>query len=145
MTPSAVVLLAIVGFLVFWCALSFFIAALGGWLLLGGRYHRTEPYSGPTQSFVSGQMRWLVNYGSCLRVGADPQGLFLAVAFPFRVGHPPLFIPWSDMTVAPSSHFLQPPLTFSFVHCPSARLRLYRGTVELLEQASAGGLRLPES
>jgi hypothetical protein len=38
-------------------------------------------------------------------VGANPTGLYLAVLFPFRVAHPPLFIPWNEVTQAKTRIF----------------------------------------
>jgi hypothetical protein len=32
-------------------------------------------------------------------MGANPQGLFLALSIPLVPGHPPLFIPWNEITV----------------------------------------------
>lgn len=43
-------------------------------------------------------MRWNTNFGNCLTIGANRDGLYLAVLFLFRVGMPPLFIPWSEIT-----------------------------------------------
>ena len=38
-----------------------------------------------------------MNYGSCLTVVVSPVGLYLRVLPLFRVGHPPLLIPWADL------------------------------------------------
>jgi len=51
-------------------------------------------------------MRGLGRYRNCLVVGASPTGLYLAVFFPFRVAHPPLFIPWNEVTLSRSRIFL---------------------------------------
>ncbi len=37
----------------------------------------------------------LVNYSSCLTVYVSKDGLYLSVWPMFRLGHPPLFLPWS--------------------------------------------------
>lgn len=44
-------------------------------------------------------MRWLANYRNCLRLGANQDGLYLAVLFLFRFMHPPLFVPWSEIKI----------------------------------------------
>ena len=46
----------------------------------------------------SAAMRWLTHYNNVLTVGADSEGLFLVPFFLFRVGHPPLFVPWAEIT-----------------------------------------------
>src|SRR5260370_20051122 len=42
-------------------------------------------------------MRFNSRYNGCLTVGADSSGLFLVPLFIFRLGHPPLFVPWSEI------------------------------------------------
>ena len=37
-----------------------------------------------------------VNYHSVLSFTCTDEGLQISIAFPFRVGHPPLFIPWDE-------------------------------------------------
>ena len=44
-------------------------------------------------------MRWLTGYGNCLTVGANSYGLYLRILFLFRFMHPPLFIPWSEVSI----------------------------------------------
>jgi hypothetical protein len=39
------------------------------------------------------------NYGGCLSIVVNQQGLGLRVLWPFRVGHPPLYIPWSQINI----------------------------------------------
>ena len=39
-------------------------------------------------------------YGNCLTVGSSPHGLYLAMMLLFRFGHPPLLIPWDEITVS---------------------------------------------
>ncbi len=89
-----VVVLASVG------AIMLVVSHLGGWASLAERYPAQEPFSGPCWNFQCGQFRWFASYNNCLTVGADPRGLFLWILWPFRVGHPPLFIPWADISVS---------------------------------------------
>lgn len=49
----------------------------------------------------SGRMRLSARYSGVLTLGADAEGLYLGVIFLFRVGHPRLFIPWSDVRAEP--------------------------------------------
>jgi len=39
------------------------------------------------------------NYHNCANFGADEAGLYMAVFPLFRIGHAPLFIPWSEIQV----------------------------------------------
>jgi hypothetical protein len=44
-------------------------------------------------------MRWLAGYHNCLTIGGSPEGLYLAIMPLFRFRHPPLLIPWAEITV----------------------------------------------
>ena len=38
-------------------------------------------------------------------MGADARGLYLSVFFLFRFGHPPIFVPWRDITITEKKLF----------------------------------------
>lgn len=83
-------------FAAFWIAISYVISVVGGWRELAQHYRAAE-FSGECWHFQSAAMRWSTRYGNVLTVGANAQGLYLAVLFLFRAGHPPLFVPWADI------------------------------------------------
>jgi hypothetical protein len=84
-----------------WIGVIAAIGVLSGWRRLGMRYREERPFHGNLWRFQSGRMRWGMGYNNCLTVGADGLGLHLSLLFLFRVGHPPLFVRWQEMTVAP--------------------------------------------
>lgn len=84
---------------VFVLVLGLSISHISGWAWLAQRYRCEEGFSGDRLRFRSAAMRYWSHYGNCLTMGANPQGLFLSMSVPFLVGHPPLFIPWSEVTV----------------------------------------------
>lgn len=86
-------------FPLFWCAVLWLIGKLSGWSLLARRFRLTSSFLGERWSFQSARMRWGANYGSCLTVGADATGLYLAVMVFFRAGHPSLLLPWHEVSV----------------------------------------------
>ena len=45
-------------------------------------------------------MRRGTNYNNVLTIGADRTGLYLSTVFFFRIGHPPLFIPWTEISLS---------------------------------------------
>lgn len=51
-------------------------------------------------------MRWSAHYGNCLRLGANGDGLYLAVLFLFRFMHPPLLVPWREIKVRRKKRWL---------------------------------------
>ena len=42
-------------------------------------------------------MRFRANYGNIIRLTAAEDALYLSILFFFRVGHPPLRIPWNEI------------------------------------------------
>jgi hypothetical protein len=91
--------LFIVFFVALWCLILFLISVVSGWHSLARRFRCTREFARDAWTFRSAYMRYLSHYGTCLSFGADSSGLYLSVFPIFRVGHPPLFIPWSEVTV----------------------------------------------
>ena len=85
-------------FVAFWCAICALIAFIGGWQSLARRY-RGEPTTVIDQvTFGSGQLGVLrANYNNCLSVTVGPGGVGLKVLLPFRILHPSLLVPWSEI------------------------------------------------
>ena len=82
-----------------WCGVCFVIAQITGWATLARRFRATSPPPPQTWNRQTTRMRWSARYGRCLTVGADPAGLYLAPFFLYRVGHPPLLLPWPEVSV----------------------------------------------
>ena len=92
---STVLLIAILT----WMVVGFVSRHLTGWASLAQRYRCDERFSGDRLRFRSAAMRYWSHYGNCLTMGVNPEGFFLSVSIPFLLGHPPLFIPWNEITV----------------------------------------------
>jgi hypothetical protein len=75
------------------------ISVVGGWRRLAERFRTQEPFYGEYWGWQSAQLRGWCNYNHCLKVGANPEALYLAVNFPFGMFHPPLLIPWREIEV----------------------------------------------
>ncbi len=78
-----------------WFSLSWLLSRISGWHRLAERYPGIRTIEGETASLRSGRIG-PVNYYSCLKFGINDEGLLISIAPPFRLGHRPLFIPWSD-------------------------------------------------
>ena len=92
-------------FAAMWCAISLLLSAVGGWRRLAKRFPASSQPTG-RRFFMLGGRFGLVTYGGCLTVYSSPEGLYLSVLLPFRIGHPPLFIPWSAIRNATTRRFL---------------------------------------
>jgi hypothetical protein len=121
--PWAVGVLALAGFALWWCFLLWVIGVAGGWGKLARHYRATAPFHGTVRRFRSARIGWS-NYGGCLSVGTNPDGLYLAVVFPFRPGHPPLFIPWADVRATPVKGWLTSSFDLRFEKAPRVLVRL---------------------
>ena len=82
-----------------WIGASWLISRLSGWRRLAEAYSERLPFTGKHWWFQSAEMARMSHYGGSLIVGANREGLHLAVLLPFRIGHPALFIPWSDISM----------------------------------------------
>ena len=78
------------------------LSFLGGWHLLAERFRAIVPFSGKMYRWVYATMLWGAHYNGALKAGANAEGLYIATLFLFRLGHPPLFIPWSEIKIGPS-------------------------------------------
>jgi hypothetical protein len=81
--------------------ICYLIGICSGWRKLAKRFSSdAEPY-GTTQCagplFYSVQMRYRTNYSNAVRLTAADEALYLSVSLLFRVGHPALRIPWSEI------------------------------------------------
>jgi hypothetical protein len=98
MGNTNLLLFAILSFICVSAITFTYISRVGGWASLAEPYRISEPFSGSQWKFESGQMRYLTRYNHCLTIGANPRGLYLSIPWPLRISHPPLFIPWRDIS-----------------------------------------------
>ena len=94
--------LAIAVFVGLWFLACRAISSLSGWKALATRY--------PLRGAPRGRRFWMQSgrvgkayYKNCLVVRSATDGLYLAMLFIFRPGHPPIFIPWEEIEVKESS------------------------------------------
>jgi hypothetical protein len=94
-----------------WAGILYFLSILSGWRILAHKNRSRETASGPKWRFQSGKLG-VFRFRSSLTVGANKDGLYLAVFFLFRFGHPPLFIPWEETSVPRISGLFVPSIGF---------------------------------
>lgn len=133
-TTLPVVLLFVFIFPIFWIGVLFLLGYIGGWASLAQTYHFTGLFQDERWSFQSARIG-LVNYNRILTVGANQEGLYLKSLSLFQFGHPPLFIPWYDISVRQKSSLLSH-TEFRFQRAPSVRLKLGRNLSERLAKAA---------
>ena len=84
-------------------ALCWLLASVSGWTRLAALYRADKLVLGERAYMRTGRIG-PVNYHSVLSFRCNEHGLAIAVVWPLRFGHPPLFIPWSEFhRVAPDA------------------------------------------
>lgn len=75
------------------------LSAVGsGWHKLEHRFRAAGLFSGEQKSFQTGVMRWKSRYNHSLTLGANKDGLYLRPMWLARTAHPPLFVPWDEVS-----------------------------------------------
>jgi len=94
----------LIPFLLLWglVLLPYLTSRWSGWSTLADFFRSDTDFRGQKWRMQSAAMRYAMSYNNCLTIGANEEGLYLAMPMFFiRVGHPPLFIPWSEVSASP--------------------------------------------
>lgn len=116
MNSLAPVIVAI-AFPIIWAALWLFMSSVGGWKALATRYPDQRGERGASYYLRTGAVG-PVDYRSCLILCVCEKGLGMSVLIPFRIGHPPLFIPWGEFHGAEVVRLLFIPFIEAYVGLP---------------------------
>lgn len=126
-------------FVAIWSAVCSLLGAFSGWMGLSSTYATTreEPRGAVHGAFAR---IGFVSYRGVLTVGADEEGLYLAVMSLFRPGHHPLHLPWSAVAWEGEQSFLG----FGTVHLRlGGRVGLHLGAASWYELDPALRARVP--
>ena len=106
-------------FIILWIGVCKILSAIGGWRMLAQHYRSNSDFDGQKMRFKSAGLRRWTNYNNCITVGANKYGLYMAILPIFRIGHPPLFFPWQDIsTEAGNRRFFGNFVKFTFIKQP---------------------------
>jgi hypothetical protein len=129
-------------FVFIWVLASYVIALIGGWRALAGRDAAgAAEFTGEKWSMQSGRMRWTTRYNGALTVGANAEGLYLGVLFMFRVGHPPLYVPWTAVSLRENRGLVFTYITIDFLEEPGISLTVSRQLGEKIAKAGQQQIR----
>lgn len=111
----------------FWCLVVLALSYISGWQALAASYAAQEPPRGTRFAGQSGSVG-AVSYRGSLTVHVASDGLFLSTPFIFRIGHKPLFIPWTAIKNQKPVKFLwHEAIRFELGSAPARELRLPPG------------------
>ena len=118
-------------FITLWCCICLLASWLGGWRRLAEHYATDRDFTGTRRArFCTVTLRPRTNYGRCVTIGVEEDGLWFSVLPIFRLGHPPLVIPWSDLKATPKKRWLIDTVELQFAACPKVVMIIRRGTFE---------------
>ena len=94
------------GILVFvfagWWIALYVISRFSGWHALATRFRAQSEPTGPMESagpfLYTVYLRNWAHYNSVIRVTAAQDALYLSALLPFRFAHPPLRVPWEEIS-----------------------------------------------
>jgi|HubBroStandDraft_2_1064218.scaffolds.fasta_scaffold198180_1 hypothetical protein len=101
----------VIGFVALWCASCYLISFSAGWFALSRRFKKqSEPYgeirsAGPF--FYTVYMRFWCHFTCLISLTAASDALYVSILFPFRIGHPPLRIPWDEIRFSRTKYFFR--------------------------------------
>ena len=84
------------GFIGLWCLVCFLFSLISGWKSLATQFQTQNKPAGRHFSMQSASLG-VVHYKGAINIGATPEGLYMSVMVFFRLGHPPLLVPWSEV------------------------------------------------
>ena len=121
-----------------WLLVALILSRVGGWSRLAEYYRSEQPFFGSMYKFQSAQFP-IANYNGCLNFGANDEGLYMVPMALFRMFHPPLFIPWSEVTAKRVKmwrffNFVE----LRFQRAPSSPVRIQSALADKLAQGSNG-------
>jgi len=77
--------------------LTIYVISKTGWSKLAAQYKTLEKFEGAKITFASAGIG-IASYNNALILKYNDEGLYLKPIFLFRAFHPPLFIPWKEIT-----------------------------------------------
>jgi hypothetical protein len=139
--PESIVFGSVILFLVwFFVIIPFVLASVSGWAALAAEYRLNVPFEGKRWWFQDVTLRGWCGYNGCVSVGANADGLYLNTVFWVR--HPPLFIPWSDLSVSRREvkflGFRVGLVEFTTARVPGIRIALKESVLKRIAEAYAG-------
>jgi hypothetical protein len=127
-----------------WAGIALALAHLGGWRSLAREYRASSGFAGRRFHFQSARFGGWVGYNGSLTAGSDVFGLHLSVWSIFRMGHPPLLIPWQEVSVSIEKHRWISVAALTFARNPGVTVRITRRLAERLAAESRGSFAVPQ-
>lgn len=128
--PDWLIALFPIFFVAMWGFVSVLLSRMSGWHRLGQRFRTYKPAVGKRFVMQGGNVG-PVQFSGCLTIHTSDEGMHLVPWLPFRLAHPPLFIPWEEFHQPHIRRFLwSSSITADVGSPPITKLRLNRQVFE---------------
>lgn len=129
-------LLFLVVFVAMWIGVGLVLSRAGAWSRLAKRYPAPpRPLVGLSFRGCSGRLGE-VRYSGVLDFVATPVGVQVSAMVLFRAGHPPFFVPWSEIEIVPAPRRWWNAMRLRFPGVPGAWLDVSEDLGRRLAQAA---------
>ncbi len=133
------IIISTFAFIGIWVLVIGLVSLLSGWSRLAQHYRDFDNYQGKKLHGKFGNFGW-TSYGGVLILGANMQGLYLSVDILFRVFHPPLFIPWSDIQTEERDGIFTSFTMLSFSQAPDVTVTISSKLMAQVQALKTGNL-----
>jgi len=134
-----IVIVSPVAFLGIWVFVVGLISVMSGWGRLAQQYRDLDHYQGKKLRGKNGRFGG-TSYSRVLIFGANMQGMYLAVNPLFSIGHPALFIPWTDIRTEEREGVFSAFTTISFAQVPDVKLTISSKLMAQVQELKTGNL-----
>ncbi len=134
---SEIVAQFLIAFATLWMLMCFALSIWSGWWQLTNWYRGVLSRVEEKWRFESASMRRMAAYAGYLKFSVGREGLGISILFPFRVGHPPLLIPWSDITTHASESRIIKKVRLEFAKEPNVPLTISLKLARKIRDASS--------
>ncbi len=131
------IIISTFAFIGIWVLVIGLVSLLSGWSRLAQHYRDFDNYQGKKLRGKFGNFGW-ASYGGVLILGANMQGMYLAVNFLFSIGHPPLFIPWVDIRSEEQKGLFGNETTLIFAQAPNVKLTISSKLMAQVQELKSG-------
>lgn len=115
----------------------FLVARFGGWQEMEKIYPERKVFQGKEWRFRCLRFTAWAGYNNIVTIGANAEGIRLAMPWFFSTGHSPIFIPWSEVTGRTDTTLFYMPLSEISVRGTDRKISFPRRLVDELFQERA--------